>query len=215
MRKFLVFTLFVLLVLIAFQGCSTIEDNPPATNEPVVEINREGHIWPDQFNYDEITRKMISAFFDSLVEVEFKDFEKFCPEFKDFNLDQKKEFFVALFSFMSKYESNFDTNATFREPFRDRSGERVVSSGLLQVSIESCRGYGTSLDNKEELLEPERNLECSVRIMNRWSKRDNYIASKINGRWRGGARYWAVLRDGNRGHDEIVNLSREYCRADD
>jgi hypothetical protein len=47
----------------------------------------------------------------------------------------------------------------------------------------------------EDLHIPKVNIDCGVKIVNRWLERDGRIGSKVSGSWRGSSRYFAVLSD--------------------
>lgn len=225
MKKLLIGMLAILIIQVLLVGCSSNSKNPTPqplpddqTRDDVTvtpdenEDSYEGHLWPSG-EYAEIAAKQIAVHGSSLLEVAPEKADQYCTALKGASQDQRLEFYVAFLSFMAKYESNFDTNQTFKEPFTDRSGEHVISSGLMQVSIESCRGYGTRLERKEELLDPTKNLECAVRILNRWMQRHSRLMS-LNS-WEGnvgGSKYWAVLRHGRRGYEQIKSLTKKYCK---
>lgn len=105
-------------------------------------------------------------------------------------------FWAYLISIMAERESNFNPDAFFVENFNDGNGNKVVSRGLLQLSIESARGYSCPfLNTAQDLHDPENNLISSVLIMKRWVVQDGLISAQLaSGKWRGGARYWSVLR---------------------
>ena len=98
-----------------------------------------------------------------------------------------------LISSMSQYESGFNTNASHVEKFKNSKQENVVSRGLLQISSESGNGYGCHIAAEADLDNPAINLACGVRIMNRYIVKDGVVTAH-DGIWRGGARYWNVLR---------------------
>lgn len=136
------------------------------------------------------------------------DSATFCPNYKNLSYDQRKQFWIFLMSAMVRYESNFNTNTTYTESFADSSGNRVVSRGLLQISIESGNAYGCGFKASSDLHDPQKNLSCGVRILDRWVGRDGRIAGNVGG-WKGGARYWSVLRTSNSGpYNSIVGLAK-------
>jgi hypothetical protein len=51
------------------------------------------------------------------------------------------------------------------------------------------------------------NIRCGVRIMQTLLDQDGVVASSINGKYRGAARYWSVLRAGHK-VDQIIALTR-------
>lgn len=121
------------------------------------------------------------------------DAEDFCPNYVRLNRHQKKTFWVYLLSAVSQFESNFNPDTSYTEAFADSTGQMVVSRGLLQLSLESARGYGCELRGGQDLHDPLKNLSCGIRILNRWVGSDGVIRAN-NGGWKGGARYWSVLR---------------------
>jgi hypothetical protein len=102
--------------------------------------------------------------------------------------------YLRLIQAIAKFESNFDPSTTYRETFHDRQGRNVISTGIMQVSAESCNGYGMSkkLTRYEELLDVHANMECTVRIMNKWIREHGVIAQEPK---RGTAIYWSVMRE--------------------
>lgn len=114
-------------------------------------------------------------------------------------------FYSELLGILAKYESGFDTNETYTEAFKDAKGKRVISRGLLQLSIESANGYGADLKDANELHDPATNLRCAVLIMSRWIERDGVISGGKKGAWRGISRYWATARGRNK--DEKLKIS--------
>lgn len=115
------------------------------------------------------------------------------PNFQALSTLQRVEFYANLIAIMAKYESSFKPETVYAET---GSLAGVISRGLLQISIDSANGYGCGLQNSEQLHDPYVSLNCGIIILNRWiGQRDKVIASGSIGAWRGGARYWSVLRD--------------------
>jgi hypothetical protein len=105
------------------------------------------------------------------------------------------EAWAKLFAGIIKKESNFNSGLTYTESFKDRNGNNVISTGLMQISQESARAYGFPNITTEQLKDPKTNLEVGVAIMQKWVEKDGCISCKdSNGNWRGGARYWSTLR---------------------
>lgn len=137
------------------------------------------------------------------------DYATFCPKYKKFTYSQRKEFWTYLISAMVRYESNFNPKTSYQEGFNDSSGKPVISRGLLQISIESGNSYGCGFKNSQDLHDPYLNLNCGIRILNRWvGERDLRIAGKVSSSWRGGARYWSVLRTTSGSYSSIVSLAK-------
>ncbi|QLY26931.1 transglycosylase SLT domain-containing protein [Bdellovibrio sp. KM01] len=145
---------------------------------------------------------------DDLLDVIPADGTTFCPKYNTLTRDQRKNFWVYLLSQMTKYESSFNTNLNYTENFNDSSGNNVISAGLLQLSVESGNAYGCGLKSTSDLHDPYKNLSCGIRILNRWMGKDARIAGQVSGSWKGGARYWAVLRSTNAPYAKIVAATK-------
>lgn len=136
------------------------------------------------------------------------DAKIFCPNYKNLGKSDRKRFWAFFISSMAKFESEFNPKSAFTEGFKDSTGRYVVSRGLLQISLESSKSYSCGFRTSADLHSANGNLSCGIRILNHWMKRDVRIASKYGGGWKGGARYWSVLRAGNKdSYKSIVKLS--------
>ncbi len=142
-----------------------------------------------------------------LLNVRAADGTDFCPNYDRLTLSELKNFWVYLISSIAQFESNFNPALSYKEDFNDSSGQPVISRGLLQLSIESALGYGCPLANANDLHDPFKNLLCGIKILNRWVGRDGVIRAN-NGGWKGGARYWSVLR-----RDQQYQSIRSWTRA--
>ncbi|QDK39590.1 hypothetical protein DOE51_01470 [Bdellovibrio sp. NC01] len=143
-----------------------------------------------------------------LLDTEVADGATFCPKYASLSYAQRKQFWIFMMSAMTKYESAFNTNSKYTESFSDSSGNNVISRGLLQISIESGNAYGCAFKSTSDLHDPLQNLDCGVRILNRWIGRDARMAGKVSGSWKGGARYWSVLRTSSGSYSNIVSLTK-------
>lgn len=147
---------------------------------------------------------------------DIKDADVYCPKFSKLLPEQRKQLFFTLISTMSKFESGHDTNQTYTESFADSSGKKVVSRGLLQISQESANQskYKCGIAKPQDLHVPYTNLACGVKILSAWIVQDGYIGSKVDGGWKGGARYWSVLRIGKEPQKKIsaATKSLSFCR---
>ncbi len=140
------------------------------------------------------------------------DISQFCAGYADLNERDKKNFWVYLLSSMAELESNHNPATSYTEAFNDAQGNRVVSRGLLQLSIESGNGYGCGFKTASDLHDPLKNLNCGLRILNKWVGNDGKIAGKNGTSWQGGARYWSVLRkDPNLGKIKAWNQALRMC----
>lgn len=143
------------------------------------------------------------------------DAKIFCPNYKNLSESERKQFWAFFISSMVKFESDFDPNEAYVEGFRDSKNRRVVSRGLLQISIESSHGYRCGFTNEKELHVATKNLSCGIKILNHWMKRDQRIASRAGLSWKGGARYWSVLRQARKtSYMSIVKWSNDlpFCK---
>jgi hypothetical protein len=95
---------------------------------------------------------------------------------------------------MSRYDSSFNPSATYRENFKNSRGEYVISTGLFQVSYESSRGYGFAGITTEQLKDPYKNIDVAMAIMDKWATADGTIAGNGKSPYKGGSKYWSVLR---------------------
>lgn len=133
----------------------------------------------------------------------------FCPAYSRLSYAKRKQYWAFMLSSMVRFESNFKPDTSYRENFVDRSGKRVISRGLLQISKASGNAYGCGFRSENDLHDPYQNLSCGIRILNSWVGRDRRIAGKQDNIWRGGARYWSVLREGDKtSYRSIVSWSR-------
>ena len=153
----------------------------------------------------------------SLPSVVPKDIGKFCPTYKRLPRKKRIQFWVGLLSSMAEFESTFNPEAAARGPFKDVFRRRGVNRGLLQISKESANqpGYSCDIKKAKHLHDPAVHLPCAVKILSTWVSADRVIASyKGDKKTRGGARYWAVLREKNGRLPAISNFTRNlsFCR---
>lgn len=185
-------------------GCAAPSDVPDAegdgdTAEGTTFVTAGGNRmpWddrhPDAASWTAMTREAIGTLGEALLDDEPSDVASYCPKYVSLDREDRTTFWVGLLAAIARHESNYNPATTYRESFADSSGRRVVSRGLLQISDESARGYGCDFERATDLQDPRVNLECGVRILARWVGRDGVIARQSAG-WRGGARYWSVLR---------------------
>lgn len=127
------------------------------------------------------------------------DVSGFCPKYETLPRLDKARFWVALISAISRPESNYKTMQQYKESFLDSKGDPVISRGLLQISMESANQsrYSCGIANEKDLHDPFVNIQCGVKILNYWVKKDGAIATYGNGSPKGGGRYWSVLREKN------------------
>lgn len=151
----------------------------------------------------------------SLSQLTPTDIASFCPNYEKLDTANRNKFWAGLLSAMARPESNYKPEATYTENFTDGSGKKVISRGLLQISIESAnqKRYSCGIAKSEDLHVPKINLECGIKILEAWVKNDNVIAAYSKPS-RGGGRYWSVLRASNKRLPEITGntASLPFCK---
>lgn len=150
---------------------------------------------PQSIQWTNLTYAAIEKYGRNLIKIKPTDVDDFCPQYDDFSLEMKKQFWVFLISAISELESMHNPDVIYKEQFKDKYGKYIISRGLLQLSRESVLGYGCEFSSEKDLHDPELNLTCGVQILNQWVGRDQRITGKLKGSWQGGARYWSTLRD--------------------
>lgn len=189
--------------------------SPPAPRPPPISETIEKARWestnPEARQWTQFAYQQLEVDGLDLLSKAPTDVQNFCPNYQNLNRSQRKNFWVYLLSSIAFFESAFDPATKYTESFTDSSGVRVVSRGLLQLSIESARGYDCVLQRAEDLHDPLANLACGIRILNRWVGRDGVIRADVDG-WKGGARYWSVLRrDAQFNSIRGWTASQAYC----
>lgn len=188
---------------VALAACNTTIDQPDpvasrSVSTPMLWLTKN----PDSQDWKDFVSDAIDRHGAALMTKAPADIAAWCPQYADQSPAKRKAFWAYLMSSLMRFESNYNPSVTYTEPFSDSAGNRVISRGLLQISIESANGYGCEIRNAQELNDPQTNLTCAVRIMNRWIERDGVIhARNTAGQWRGLARYWSPFR---RAHQRAV-----------
>lgn len=154
---------------------------------------------------------------------------------KDLNL-----FYTTLFYEMIRHESGFKNeteyyecakakcyyaSGCFSDPIRGfcritsskLDGGFAVSRGLFQLSVSSSRGLGCSFINKsDDLHNEDLNIRCALHIYKNYIIQDKIITGKVDDKWKGGARFWAVLRptfDGKM-RNSYVKITKEIQKLE-
>ena len=150
---------------------------------------------PQSKQWDEIVLNALDLYGQGmLLTKSVKDGKQFCANFDKLSIAEKKEFYLMLISSMARYESGFKPSSQYKESFKDDHGENIISRGLLQISKGSSQYYGCGITDAQMLHDPKMNLECGVKILNKWIVKDGCVACRTD-KWLGGARYWSVLRE--------------------
>lgn len=193
MKNFLL-TIFLAgtgLLMICLISCATL---PPAPPEPgyskPVEKEYPVNGWGtgrDKMAYDALVQ-----YGRDLIAAKPKDIYEWCPNYTP---AKTIRFYISLASALTKYESNWRSSVTYQEAFSDVKGKPVISRGLAQISIESANSYGCGIKDAKELHDDQTNINCLIKIWNRWIVRDNQIGDGIKGDgWRGAERYHSPFR---------------------
>lgn len=218
MKKLFRMTTVLMLILTAFlltneaaqaftkrSSAPKVEEKPPVKIEQPVEA--PVHVeepakptvykaeWPKQEWTDFAAQALESYGKNMLVMNAPKDASEWCPKFSSLTYEQRKQMFITLIASMAKRESNWKPETNYTESFKDSSGTKVVSRGLTQISKESANSssYKCGISNATELNDPKTNIDCTVKILNKWVVQDKYFGTdKL-----GGGRYWSVMRPGD------------------
>jgi hypothetical protein len=116
------------------------------------------------------------------------------------------KFWAELFIAIAKFESGWDPRQTYHESKLD-----VDSIGLLQLSYQDKDRYKLEplSEAANSLKDPLVNLRCGVKIFTTLVVQDRTVASSASGIHRGAARYWSVLRPGQK-VDQILALTKKH-----
>ena len=191
------------LLVTLLASCEIVREQPPSEDYAAWSfVNRDG-------SWTQVTERAVAA--TSLSDQSPKDIQTFCPRYPTLEPDFRVMFWAGLLSAMAKFESNFNPETIFVEELRDGNGDRVISRGLLQLSIESAkqRRYGCKIAAAKDLHDPALNLSCGARILATWVEADGAVAS-VNGETTGGARYWSVLRASSRNREKVGAITRQF-----
>lgn len=190
--KYFIFLSVIIWASFTF-GCKTIL--PVTIVTPEVKEFEYVAQWSNP-EYTKILLEALEKYGQPMLNNAPKNFAEYCKKpFANLTMAERKQFYLTLFSSLAFYESSFKPNTTFRENFKDQKGNYVISAGLMQLSVESGNAYGCGLKSTNDLLDPKTNLECAVRIANRWvGERDFMLHSKTSP-WLGFSRYWSPYRN--------------------
>lgn len=126
------------------------------------------------------------------------DVEKqWCGNYEKLSLEQRYDFWASLLSVMAKFESNYNTRTAYDEGQTDRNLTGVISTGLLQISLNSSqarpyRERGCAIEKQSDLIDPAKNLACGAAIMGHLMKRDKCLTCDKKS---GAGAYWSVMRE--------------------
>jgi hypothetical protein len=130
----------------------------------------------------------------TLIEVEPRDAEEFCPGYAEADEEARAAFWVAFFSGLARFESGWRPDA---------AGAGGRYQGLLQISPATARHHRCDLSEPGGLYNGVNNLTCATRIAAPAVARAGVIATG-----RGGvAQDWPPLRNAQK-RAEIAAFTR-------
>jgi len=171
-----------------------------------------------QIDLDKLTINAVKLYGQDLINALPKDIKDYCPNYKNATNEKKTQFWTALISSLSYFESTHSSTVSYAEKFTNSKGKTVVSRGLLQISLESSNGYQCDVTQENQLHQPRVNLECGVKILSHLVKKDAVISAKkqkLMGKssWLGAARYWSPFRDDVKNKTMALNTKMQaYCQ---
>lgn len=193
-----------LLPLFVLFSCTPIGNHVP----PAADVSKSYKAdWP-KAEWTDILSKALDDHGKELLAANPGDLSDYCGS------SDKKQAYIAIISSMARYESAFKPASTYTEKFADKNGNRVVSRGLLQISIESANGnYGCGFKSAQEIHDPARELPCVVKMFNKLVVQDKQIDGYNGSRYFGAARYWSVIRPGaSHKQKEIKAKALSLCK---
>lgn len=193
----------------------TTEDQPPAPLSlkrkfPIVPSgNKKNGFGPECTNFiDEggnlgawgrhIKSKLQTSRFQDLIDpAKVADIGRYCPAFKDFDLDTKQNFFVYFMASMAAGESSCNRNIVGRGP----NGAAV---GIFQL-LSGRQTDGRCRD--ANMRDPYASIDCAMNIMDDQLKFRSYFSERM------GSNQWQVLTTGRGGHSYKVTNRLDIASA--
>lgn len=153
-----------------------------------------------------------------------QDTHLFCPQYDRLTKLQKVNFWGALISGMTRYESSYKPTTRLIEQGLGNdavTGRQVTSEGLLQLSYSDSKYHSFcrmdwSKDRKKKdtdptktIFDPYINLECGLKILSKQISRHGKIVIDSGA-------YWSVIKSGHRNEkvSEISSIVQRlsFCR---
>jgi hypothetical protein len=139
------------------------------------------------------------------------DVSAFCPMYDRLGTLDRVNFWVQLIAAMSKYESGFNPASRMAEALGIDAvtKKQVESEGLLQLSYQDELNYGKVVpagichfdynsdsklpvtDVRRSILDPRKNLDCGIAILNRQVARYGQLAIASGA-------YWSVIKSNSK-----------------
>ncbi|MBX3016486.1 MAG: hypothetical protein KF767_01250 [Bdellovibrionaceae bacterium] len=152
------------------------------------------------------------------------DADVFCPNYHNLSKDQRINFWGALISGITKFESGYNPTTRYHESTMGTdpiTKQPVYSEGLLQLSYQDVQWAKycefdwskdknlKSTDPKKTIFDPYKNLRCGIKILAAQVNRTKEILLTSGV-------YWAVIREGGRYEkiDEIAVITKKltFCK---
>ena len=185
----IVLAIFTVQIL---DGCTKTEVPVPtqtatstatSTDVHTLPIRKSIHPWAyDDFVATHVTDAMLAANAGAL-----------CPNYSKVD---HKAFWVAMVRATAYYESGYHVDQDYTESFPDTNGNKQISSGLLQLSLDDSKNYPTpsckKMNTTAIIHTAEPNLACGIEIMDYRIKK--YPGQAIGPKPVLGS-YWSTIRD--------------------
>lgn len=174
---------------------------PPASGYVMEALSWESTSQPQRRQWSLYLQNIISDEWSSLLDGS-DDMDQFCPNYDSLNNDERANVWAALFSAISKFESNYSPTSRMQETTMGTdpvTRQPVYSEGLLQLSYQDIQwadwcDFEWSKDKnlsptspQKTILDPYRNLNCGVGIMAQQVRRTGRILLNSGV-------YWAVIK---------------------
>lgn len=216
------------LALCILSSCTQLPTTPDAPKEPITSAPKQP--WNNE-KWDAFLSDALKTHGKALVQSKPADRAQWCPTYDKLTEAQQAAFYGVLIGEASRWESKFKPETNTYECRKTcvysggcryvegrgycmlgghkLDGGLVISRGLMQMSLESAQGIGCDVAKPSDLNDPEKNLTCAVKAFAYYITRGGQIATKVDGKWRGAAAYFAVFR----GTDDYTAKSRAAIMA--
>lgn len=130
-----------------------------------------------------------------LVTANSPDIDDFCPGYSRADRVARAIFWRKFANAVIRPEAGTNANAImWEQPYRaGKPSGGEYSIGLLQLSLSNRQPYACAIPTESSLLDPRRNLECGVKIMERLITRGGIGGTRATGNV-GLASYWSTVR---------------------
>lgn len=129
-----------------------------------------------------------------LPEIVPADADQFCKGYDSLPRAKRIEFWANLFAIIAKYECGYNPESASVD-VGTKNNLDTYSVGLFQLSVVDQQSYKFDLGfDFDDLKDGSKNIQLAIPIAARLVAQDNRIAGKIDGKWKGLTRYWAVMR---------------------